>query len=164
MSTVFEIGPATFTGNGTPDSDTVIIYYGILEPSFSEEVLKMFESPISEAGTRTWKYKGRHATFEVLVHLHKYDLATKPSISAWHQSAKAMAKKLISYYNQDVTFYPFYDSGNALPIKDSADAVVYCRLMHIDFNFLKKPGNAYDICTLTFKTNKFYDINKIILT
>lgn len=162
MSTIFENGVVAFTGNGTPDSDEVLIYYSILEPSFSEKAMKMFDSPISTTGTRTWKHKGIHATFEVLVHLHKYDNTPKPSVSAWHQTAKAMAKKLLTYQDKDVTFYPFFNESNKLPLKDSSNNVVYCHLVNIDFNFLKKPSNVYDICTLTFKTNKFYDINKII--
>ena len=162
MSNVFETGLPRFVGTGTPDSNGVILYYSILDASFSEKVMKMFESPVATAGTRTWKYKGRHATFSVTVHLHKYD--SNPPSTGIYASAKAFVAALLTYEDQDVNFYPFYDAGAEKPIKDTAGALVTCHIVDIKFDFLERVGSLFDICTITFQTNKFYDLTKLIKT
>lgn len=153
MSSIFGTGYSSFTGNGSPDSNTVVIYHSTLEPNFSEKISKMETSPVSTTGKRSFKTKGRHATFTVLVHLHKYDRATKPSADAWTQSSSLMAAKLITYLHHDVIFYPFTTPGYG---------ITTCHLTEIKFDFLRKIGAKYDICILTFKTNQVYDLSNLI--
>lgn len=165
MSSLFGIGVSKFTGTGTPDSLTQILYYSTLDPVFSEKVLKMFESVVSSSGKRTWKVKGRYATFNVFVHLHKYD--TNPLGIGGLPSSKTFYSTLLTYENNDVVFYPFKDGvadgdGLGKAIKNSASANVNCRLVDIQNDFLIKPGSRLDVCTLVFKTNEFYDISKLV--
>lgn len=159
MSNVFESGVPKFVGTGTPNSNGVTLYYSVLDANFSEKVMKMFESPVSTAGTRTWKYKGRHATFNVTVHLHKFD--SKP-LSSPYNSAKSVAALLLTYDNQDIQFYPFYNSLNELGIKNLAGTLITCHIENISFDFLEKVGSRFDICTITFRTNAFYDLSRLI--
>jgi len=153
MSSVFGTGVPVFTGSGTPDSTTITLFYSTLQPSFSEKVMKMFESPVSADGVRTFKNKGRHATFTVIVNLYKYDLTPKASADAWTQSAKAMAAKLLTYENQNMTFYPFASPGYSLQ----------CHLVDINFSFLENVGSVHDVCALTFKTTQFYDLSSLVI-
>ena len=234
MSGIFVAGVARFVGTGTPDSNTVILYNSVLEPNFSEKSMIMFESPVSEAGTRTWKNRGRHATFDVFVNLHKYDTAAPGS--GIYATAKAFASALLTYENQDVVFYPFYSTVNlSRPITNEratiisaseadpcvigatahgfstgdfvkihsvsgmteinqanyykityvnensfsldgidssgyttyttggyADRCILCHVVDIKFDFLERVGASHDVCTITFKTNEFYDFTKLL--
>lgn len=162
MSLVFGTNVPKFVGTGDPDSATVTLYYSILEPSWSEKSQKMFESPVSSTGHRTWKYKGRHASFKVFVHIMKHQLFGGSVAKTW-------VSNLLRYDGKDVIFYPFKDAavagdGNGLPLKNSSDATITCRIANIEFDFLQKAGSLYDVCTITFITNDFYDITKSVLT
>lgn len=164
MSNIFGTGKPSFKGTGTPDSNDVILYHAtIITSDFSEKVMKMFDSPVAGSGQRTWKHKGRHATFQVLVHLHKYD--TEPPSTGIYATAKAFAQALLTYENQDVQFCPFYTSGGAnIYLKNSFNTVISLHVVSIEFDFLKKISSQYDIATITFKTNEFYDLSKLVLT
>lgn len=168
MSKVFGLGVPKFVGTGSPDSGTLILYYSNLDPQWSDKRQKMFESPVSESGHRTWKVKGKHASFTVMVHLHKYDV-TPPAAGAEYQTSKAFVKKLLTYEDKDVTFYPFKDAatlndGAGLPLKDASSNTITCHIADLQFDFLEKAGSRFDVCTITFVTNDFYDINKSVLT
>lgn len=157
MSDIFGTNISKFIGTGTPDSNTVTLNYSIVDPKFSEKVFKVFESPVSSSGQRTYKNKGRYATFYVVVYLFNYDI--NPRNYANLPSAKTMANTLLTYENQDVRFYPFNNE-----IKNSANANVHCRLIDLEFDFMEKIGSKHDIVTLTFMTNEFYDLSKLIIT
>ena len=161
MSGVFETGVPLFTGSGDPDTLEVYLYHSIIDPSFSEKTMKMFESPVSADGDRTFKNKGRHATFTVTVNLHKFDSSPGTGIYA---SSKAYAANLLRYENKNVYFYPFYNISNPLGVKDSGGTLVPCHLTDIKFGFLERAGSLHDVCTITFVTTKFYDLSKLVKT
>ena len=157
-SSIFGVGVCAIQGTGTPDSTKRIIYYSVMTPNYSDKRMQMFESPIDTTGTRTYKYRGRYAEFDVMIYLFKYDwnylaIAGLPS-------AKTMANTILSYDNQDVLFYPV-NTGSA--IKDSSGSTVSCHVTDVQFSFLDKVGNTQDICTFHLKTNKFYDITKLLV-
>lgn len=161
MSTVFGISVPKFVGTGDPDTATVFLHCSILDPQFSDKRQKMFESPVSASGHRTWKVKGKHATFQVFIHLSKYDVT---GIS----TAKEFVANLLRYEDKDVHFYPFKDAVSenddlGLPLKDAANNLITCHIADIQFDFLEKRGAMYDVCTITFMTNDFYDIKKSVL-
>lgn len=165
MSSIFGIGVPKFTGTGTPDSTTRTLFYSELSPVFSEKVYKIFETPVGDSGKRTYKSRGRYATFSVMVHLHKYD--TDPAGIGSLPDAASLAAILLSYEDQDVIFYPFKDgsaAGDGLgkPVKNAAGTTIYCRLIDLQFDFLEKVGSKYDIVTLTFLTNEFWSIGQLI--
>jgi hypothetical protein len=168
MSTVFETGTPKFIGS---DTNGVSLYYSIL--TFTEEkTQKMFQSPVSETGHRTFKNQGtvadhaRHMTFNVHIELHKFDTIRddSPFDAPPYDSAKAFANLLLTYEDDDVTFYPFYNSGNELAVKNNADSIVKCHLVSITFNFKDNAGALGDVCDLVFMTNDFCDIRKLIKT
>lgn len=154
-------------GKGCPQfivgATTVSLYYSVLDAKWSEKEQKLFASPISASGDRTYKVRGKYATFQVGIHLHKYD--TNPAGYVGLSSAYDTAQLLLSLEDQDGTFYPFttgWTPYGAQPIKDSSDNIVPCRLFDIQPDFLEKAGGKFDYWTLTFLTNKFYDMSKLL--
>lgn len=165
MSSIFGIGVPKFTGTGSPDSTTRILYYSILDPKFSEKIYKVFDSPVSASGKRTIKTRGRYATFYVTVKLYLYD--SNPHRIESLPNAKTFANTLLSYEDKDVVFYPFKDGsadgdGNGKPIKNASAESVTCRLLDLDFDFVDKVGGSFDVVTLTFITNEFWSLGSII--
>lgn len=160
-SSVFPSGVPSFLPQNS--QTRIMLYYSVLDASFSEKVAKMFQSPISEVGKRTWKTKGKYASFKVMVHLHKFDSAP---LASPYDSAKSIANLLLSYEDQDVSFYPFSGQlGSGLPLrKVASDNPALCHIANIDFDFLDKAGNTFDVCTITFIVNEFYDLKKLIIT
>lgn len=161
MSSVFGVSVPKFVGTGDPDSNTVILYWSILDPKFSDKRQKMFESPVSQSGHRTWKVRGKHASFDVMIHLSKWDI---PGVS----DAKGFVSNLLRYEDKDVYFYPFKDAavigdGLGLPLKDASDNLITCHIADIQFDFLEKRTAEFDVCTITFVTNDFYDLKKSVL-
>lgn len=161
MSTVFESGVPKFTGS---DSNSVTLYYSTIE-LVPEKSVKMFQSPVSESGTRTWKVKGaagnhgRHMTFNVRMHLHKFD---STPLTSPYNTARSVAALLLGYEDDDVTFYPFFNQSNQLPVKNANGDVVKCHFVDIKFGFLVQNGALLDICDMVFMTNEFIDISKIV--
>jgi hypothetical protein len=154
-------------GSGCPSyeygSDSVYLHYSSLDPKFSEKEQKMFLAPIAPAGDRTCKVRGKYASFNVGIRLYLYDENPQEIVDL--PTAKEMALILLSHENHDVTFYPF-SSGNtpygAQPIMNTSGDIVPCRLFDIQPDFLDKAGGTMDYWTLTFLTNKFYDMSKLI--
>lgn len=161
MSTIFEIGVPVFTA---PNLDNVIFYYSNIE-MIQEKTQKMFQSPISASGHRTFKVQGtaanhaRHLTFNIRVELHKFD--SEP-LAAPYNSAKAFASYLLSHEDENGTFYPFYNGANLLPVKNNAGTVVTCRLVDVQFDFKVTQGALLDVCDVTIMTNDFCDIRKLV--
>jgi hypothetical protein len=164
MSSVFESGVPKFIGS---DTNAVTIYYSTLE-MIEEKTQKMFQSPVSASGHRTFKYQGavedhaRHMTFNVHVELHKFD--SNPGIVSPYLSAKEFATCLLDYEDDDVTFYPFYNDSNQLAVKNNAGTVVKCHLVQIKFGFKVQAGALLDVCDLVFMTNDFCDLRKLVKT
>lgn len=161
MSTVFETGVPKFVGT---DTNGVTLYYSTIE-IVPEKTQKMFQSPVSNSGHRTWKIqgtaadKGRHITFNVHMELHKFD--SNP-LSSPYNTAKSVAALLLNYEDDDVTFYPFYNAGNELAVKNNAGTIVKCHFVDIRFGFKILPGALLDVCELTFMTNDFCDLAKLV--
>jgi hypothetical protein len=166
MSTVFETGVPMFTGIAPADTTERLLSYSTIEFQ-SEKVQKMFQSPVSSTGHRTWKIQGtaanhaRHLTFNVHVELHKFD--SNPLTSPF-DSAKAAAALLLTYEDTDVYFYPFFNVLNYLGVKNSAGVLVPCHLVEIQFGWKVLAGALLDVCDLTFMTNDFCDISKLVKT
>ena len=165
MSSIFGIGVPKFTGTGSPDSTTRILYYSILDPKFSEKIYKIFDSPVSVSGKRTYKTRGRYATFYVTVNLYLYD--SNPHGISSLPNAKTFANTLLSYEDKDVIFYPFKDGstlgdGAGKTLKNASAETVNCRLVDLDFDFIEKRGGMFDVVTLTFMTNEFWNLASII--
>ncbi len=160
-STVFPPGVPSFLPQ---NSQTRIYLYNskFLTFKLNEKVAKMFESPISDVGKRTWKTKGSYATFEILVHLFKFD---QNPLSSPYNTAKSVASLYLQHEDTDVSFYPFSGStGEGLPLrKVASNDPVLCHIANIDFDFLERAGNMFDVCKITFITNEFYDLSKLIL-
>ena len=156
MSDILGTGEPKLIGTGSPDSTTRILYYSILDPQFSEKVFKIFESPVSASGKRTYKTRGRYATFSVDVLLCRY-VDNSLAIGSL-PTAKQMASTLLSYEDKDVVFYPFkdgatYGDGFGKPIKNAANVNVNCRLIDVNFSFLENISGDYDVITLICKTH-----------
>lgn len=159
MSDIFVTGPPKMIGTGDPDSNGTTFFHSIITPTWNDTIQKVFTSPISAA--RTVKTKGIHASFDIVVFAYKYTL-NPPYPADEYQTAKAFATWLLKYIDKDVQFYPFYDVSDAKILKDSSSNIITCHVMSIDFDWLKKPSNEYDIIRVTLQTNSPYDISKII--
>ena len=163
MSAVFESGVPKFIGT---DTNSVTLHYSVIELN-PDKSIRMFQSPVSESGKRTWKVKGlaanhgRHMTFNVRVELHKFD---STPLTAPYNTSKSVAALLLGYEDDDVTFYPFYNSGNELAVKNNAGTVVKCHFVDIKFGFHVQAGALLDYRDLVFMTNDFMDIRKIVKT
>lgn len=166
MSTVFESGTPKFIGS---DSNGVSLYYSTLTIE-EEKTQKMFQSPVSVTGHRTFKNQGtvedhaRHMTFRVHIEIHKFDDGALSGLGTEYATAKAFANYLLGYEDDDVTFYPFYNASNELAVKNNAGTIVKCHLVSITFKFKVNEGAIGDVCDLVFMTNDFCDIRKLIKT
>lgn len=157
MSGVFPNGVSSFLESG--GSTRKVLYYSTLVEWTPERSQKMFESPVSTTGLRTWKYKGEYATFKIKMLLHKFD---SDPLTAPYNTAKSVANLLLDYENTDVSFYPFGELSGSPITAVSTSNHVPCRML-LDFDFEIKEGALLDVCYLTFITNQFYDKGKLII-
>ena len=163
MSSVFPNGVPRFLKWGT--SDGLILYHSIMTANFSEKVFKMFESPVSATGHRTWKFKGTHASFNIHIKLYKFDAEYGGSGSGDYASAKIFFDKLLSFDGEEISFYPFMDdSGTESPLRDDAGATVSCQLVQIVWRPEIEAGSLLDTCDVTIQTNDFYNLSKLMDT
>lgn len=159
MSKVFYEGCPLFVHDkDLPTMEIVQLHHSELD-KISENVLKMFSSPISLSGARKFKHRGKHTTFKVTENLFKYDSESRPSP---HSSSKEVAKMLLKHEGHDVEFYPFYDINNPKPVRDKSGTPVLCHLVSVDFSFKERAGSKYDIAIMTFMTNNFHDMSKLM--
>jgi len=161
MSSVFPTGVPRFLDWGT--SNGLILYHSILTANFSEKVYKMFESPVSATGHRTWKFKGKHASFNVKILLYKFDAVHGGTGSGDYASAKIFFDKLLSYEDHEISFYPFMDgSSTESPLRDDAGSTVSCQLENIIWSPTILEGSLLDTCDVTIRTNDYYNLSKLL--
>lgn len=163
MSAIFESGPPLFVAT---DTTPVILHYSTIE-IIADKTQKMFQSPVSESGHRTWKLQGtaadhaRHLTFNVHCEIHLFD--SKPLTSPY-DTAKSVAALLLQYEDDDVEFYPFYNVSNPLAVKNNAGTTVRCHFVDVKFGFKVTAGALLDVVDMVFMTNDFCDLNKLVKT
>lgn len=156
-SVCFGNGIPQFIGTGDPDSTTRVLYYSrFVDTQFSENIMQMFQSPIS--AVRTWKHKGEHALFAVEVLLYKY--TSNPRSIVGLPAAKTFLSTLFTYKNKDVKFYLSTDGP---PLKNTAGAEITCHVVSIMPAFEDMTTFSNDKAVIVFKTNEPYDLSKALI-
>ncbi len=152
---IFGIGSAKFVGTGTPDSNTVVLDYCILDPKWNDPRVIQHQSVIS--GKKNWITLGDYASFKVTVQLYRY---TSPTPNAKFTT-------LMTYLHQLVYFYPHKDgvtAGDGLgkPIQNSSAVNVKFFINAITPYYLNNIDAKQDLVDIEFIAENYVDISKSV--
>lgn len=137
---IFGQSAAKFTN--IAETVTVLLDYDNLTPSWIEPNEIMHESIVNKH--REWiKIADHHASFSVMINLHKYPIPQAKFI------------EIYNYLNTDVYFYPHRDAG---ALKDSTGAKVKFHIESIEPFCLEEPW--YDALNITFKSKDGIDFSQ----